>query len=307
MSAIEIDPADFAAFSGLHPEFDSAYRILWLRLDHGKANEMGSHQLDELEALASFVESDQRVRCLATSSERLSSKGKAIFIAGANVTERVKWSAERVVRHVARQRQLMQRLSELPVFTVALTHGVTLGWGAEFLLAMDYAIATPQAKIALPETGLGIVPGAGGTAKLAQRVGPAQALRLGCVGEALNGTQAKDLGLVAELAEDLRAGEARIREMAQSIARKSPTAVAAFKAAVLAGSGRSTAECLALEDQAYAHCLQSGEAALGRAAFSQILAGETPQWGPRQLKKAQGDSQGSKEVAVGAGEAAAKR
>lgn len=294
MSAIEIDPAEFAAFSGLHPEFDSSYRILWLRLDHGKANEMGSAQLDELEALASFLEREEGVRCLATSSERQSSKGKAIFIAGANVTERVNWSAERVVEHVRRQRQLMQRLSELPLFTVALTHGVTLGWGAEFLLAMDYAIATPQAKIALPETGLGIVPGAGGTAKLAQRVGTAQALRLGCVGEAVSGAQAKDLGLVAELAEDLRAGEARIRAMAQSIARKSPTAVAAFKAAVLASSGRSTAESLAIEGRAYAHCLETGEAALGRAAFSQILAGETPPWGPRQLREAQDSSQGSK-------------
>lgn len=77
----------------------------------------------------------------------------------------------------------MRRLRHAPLFTVALTHGVTFGWGTEFLLTADYCIATPTARFALPETGLGIVPGARGTAELALQVGPAQALRLGCTGK----------------------------------------------------------------------------------------------------------------------------
>lgn len=281
MATSELSPDHLAPFAGLHPRFDPELRILWLSLNHGKANEMGSEQLSQLEALAAFLEGNDQVRCLATTSERLSKKGKAIFIAGANVTERSDWTPSQVQAHVQRQRALMGRLSELPLFTIAITHGATLGWGAEYLLAMDYALATPTARIALPETGLGIIPGAGGTAHLAQRVGPAQAMRLGCTGEALSGDQAQRIGLVAEVVESLDTGIERIEAMARALARRSPTAVAAFKAAVLAGLGENSATRLKLESQAYQHCLDSGQAALGRAAFAKILAGESPDWGPR--------------------------
>lgn len=284
MTGSELSPATLEPFAGLHPRFDQAHRVLWLDLDHGKANEMGSAQLQELEAVVELLEKDDRIRCLAVTSRRLSKKGKAIFIAGANVTERKDWSPAQVQAHVDRQRQLMQRLSEVPVFTVAITHGVTLGWGAEFLLAVDYSLATPTARIALPETGLGIIPGAGGTAHLAQRVGAAQALRLGCTGESLDGTQAQAIGLVAELVPDLDTGSERVLAMAQSLAKRSPTAIAAFKQAVLAGLGENCATRVKLEAQAYQHCLDTGQAAIGRAAFSQIIAGQAPEWGARKLR-----------------------
>lgn len=268
-------------FAPLHPRFDAEHRLLWLDLDHGKANEMGSAQLAAFEALASWLESDDRVRCVCTSSRRLSKRGKPIFIAGANVTERAEWSPEQVAAHVRRQRELMVRLRHLPLFTIALTHGATLGWGAEYLLAVDYTIATPSATIALPETGLGIIPGARGTADLAKRVGPAQALRLGCVGESLPASQALAIGLVQELAEDLDVGQRRVEAMAKSLMRRSPTAIAAFKGALLAGLGEQNHRRLELEAKAYEHCVQSGQAKIGREHFAQILKGQAPDWGPR--------------------------
>lgn len=291
MADAALSSPDLQALCDLHPRFDEAHKILWLDLNHGKANEMGSEQLTQLEALADLLEKDASVRCLAVTSQRMSKKGKPIFIAGANVTERQGWSPEKVAAHVQRQRDLMQRLSEVPVFTVAITHGVTLGWGAEFLLAMDYAIATRTARIALPETGLGIIPGAGGTAHLAQRVGPAQALRLGCTGESLSGAQAQEIGLVAELVDNVDAGAERVQAMAKALAKRSPTAVAAFKQAVLAGLGENCATRVKLESRAYQHCLNSGQAAIGRAAFSQIIAGESPDWGVRVSLPRQDDPQ----------------
>src|SRR5690606_7592705 len=113
---------------------------------------------------------------ICTTSRRCSAKGKALFIAGADVRERVGWSPERTSQHLARQRAIMMRVRHLPVFCVALSAGATLGWGVEFCLSCDYVLATPTSSFALPETGLGIVPGAGGTALLAERVGLAQAL-----------------------------------------------------------------------------------------------------------------------------------
>ena len=182
----------------------------------------------------------------------------------------------------------MRRLRHAPLFTVALTHGVTFGWGTEFLLTADYCIATPTARFALPETGLGIVPGARGTAELALQVGPAQALRLGCTGEELDADAARQIGLVHELVADLDAGLARVEQLAQRLATRSPTAVAAYKRGLLAALGQPEAQRLAIERDAYELCVDTGEAAIGRASFSARRApGESPApapWGARRLE-----------------------
>jgi len=279
---------DLQRVAPLHPHFDPALGLLRLELEHGKANEIGSEELGALEALCELLEQQDEVRCLCTTSRRESAKGTKIFISGANVSERVGWSDERVKQHVLRQRELMRRLRHAPLFTVALTHGVTFGWGAEFLLTADYCIATPTARFALPETGLGIVPGARGTAELALQVGPAQALRLGCTGEELDAEAARQIGLVHELAVDLDAGLARVEQLAQRLATRSPTAVAAYKRGLLAALGQPEAQRLAIEREAYELCVDTGEAAIGRASFSARRApGESlapPPWGARRLE-----------------------
>ncbi|MBK6923308.1 MAG: enoyl-CoA hydratase/isomerase family protein [Deltaproteobacteria bacterium] len=273
---------DTSRFAALHPELDLDRKLLTLWLDHGKANEMGSEQLDAFTALCEVLEHDDRVMCLCTSSRRTSAKGKPIFISGANVTERVGWDDERVRAHVVRQRELMRRIRRLPLFHVVVPSGITLGWGTEYVLTGDYAIATPQASFALPETGLGIIPGARGTAELADLVGVAQALRLGCTGESIDATEAHRIALVQELAEDLAAACARVAAIALAVARRSPTAVAAFKQALLDGRGRPEPERLACEAAAYARTVETGEAAIGRANFAAIVAGSAPGWGPRR-------------------------
>ena len=229
---------------------------------------------------------ESEVSCLCTTSRRVSGRGIPIFISGANVSERVGWTDDRVKLHVVRQRGIMQRLRHAPLYTIVLTHGVTFGWGAEFVLTADYCLATPTARFALPETGLGILPGARGTAELASLVGPAQALRLGCTGEEIGADEALRIGLVHETVTDLEAGLARVRDVARRLRSRSPTAVAAFKRGLLGALGRPEAERLAIERAAYEQCIDTGEAAIGRAAFSARRASgeaETPPWGPRRL------------------------
>lgn len=250
-----------------------------IRLDHGKANEMGVAQIADWEALCAWLEGGA-VRTLVTWSERLSPKGAPIFIAGANVTERAGWSAEAIKAHVRRQRAVLVRLRNAPVFHVGVVHGVALGWGTEFMIACDYRIAVPGAKFALPETGLGILPGAGGASELATLVGPNHALRLGMTGEMIDAAEAARIGLVDELAADLAAGLARADALAARMSTRSPTAAAAYKAAVLASLGLPTEARRAVEAGAYEHCVDTGEAAIGRANFAAITAGEAPAWGP---------------------------
>ncbi|MBM4390334.1 MAG: enoyl-CoA hydratase/isomerase family protein [Deltaproteobacteria bacterium] len=246
--------------------------VATLRIDHGKANEMGRQQIGEWERLCDWLETAP-VGALISFSDRLSPKGAPIFIAGANVTERGDWSTGEVKAHVRRQRAVLARLRRVPVFHVGVIHGVALGWGTEFTLTCDWRIATPGAKFALPETGLGILPGAGGASELAAVVGPHQALRLGITGESVGADEAARIRLVDELAADLPSGLERARALAAKVALRSPTAVAAYKAAVLAAIGHPADTRRDIEARAYEHCVDSGEAAVGRANFATITAG----------------------------------
>lgn len=253
--------------------------VTLLEFDHGKANEMGTAQLDALDALCDTLV-DRGARALISHSRRQSSKGTPIYIAGADVTERRGWSDQRVAEHVRRQRAVLTRLRHLPLLHVTLVNGVALGWGTEFLITADYRIALPTAGFGLPETGLGIIPGAGGSSELWSLIGLPQAIRLGMTGERIDADEALRIGLIQEIAADHAAGLARARDLAAATARRSPTAVAAFKAAALASVGRPAAERREVEARAYEHCLFGGEAAIGRAHFKAILGGEGAPWGP---------------------------
>ncbi len=275
---------DLSIIDGLHPTFEPEHGLLLLSLDHGKANEMGTEQLAALERLCDLVNADQRIRCVCTRSTKTTPSGKSVFVAGANVTERSDWDDARVKKHVRRQRAVMEALSHLPAFTVAVVDGVTLGWGVEYLLTQDYVLSTSHASYGLPETGLGILPGARGTAELAARVGLAQALRLGCTGELVRGDEALRIGLVQEIHGDAVSCLQRARELSISLLRRSPTAVAAYKQALLAAQGRPSAERLEEEARAYELCVDSGEAAIGRASFATSRGGAIPPWGPRVTK-----------------------
>lgn len=278
-----MQPGDLEPFGALNPQYDAEHRLLVLDLDHGKANEVGSEQLDAFAALCDRLEGDDAVTCMCTTSRRRSKKGTALFIAGANVTERAGWDDTKVKAHVIRQRELMRRLRHLPLFTIALSGGVTLGWGVEFLLTADYVVATDEASFGLPETGLGILPGARGSAELASWVGPAQAMRLGATGERVDADEAARIGLVQERVGDLDAGLERVRALAARLKNNSPTAVAAFKRAMLEGLGKPEHARLEAERLAYEHCVDTGQAAVGRNSFAEIRAGRSPKWGDRQL------------------------
>lgn len=244
-----------------------------LELAHGKANEMGRAEIGAFEHLCAWLEAGH-ARTLVTFSRRTTSRGTPIFIAGANVTERQDWPAPMVKDHVRRQRTMLARLRRAPVFHVAVVDGLALGWGTEFMLACDWRIAGPQARFGLPETGLGIVPGAGGASELASLVGLPQALRMGMTGDQLDAVEAHRVGLVDELADGVDAGLERARALAAMVEKRSPTAVAAYKHAALASFGRTEDDRRRVEAEAYEHCVDTGEAAIGRANFQKIVGGE---------------------------------
>lgn len=267
----------------LHLEDGPDGRWRELTLHHGKANEIGTAQLDELDALVDGLYVDPTIAALITRSTQVTRSGTPVFVAGANVTERAGWSEEAVLAHVTRQRALLRRLAEAPVFHVAVVDGVAFGWGAEYTLTADYVLVSPKARFALPETGLGILPGAGGTTELQRRIGPGHAARLAMTGDAIDAAEAVRIGLAHALLPSPEDALTEARRLATAAATRSPTANAAFKAALLASQGLPRDATAQLEASAYAHTVRTGEAAIGRARFAAASDADKPAWGPRRL------------------------
>jgi enoyl-CoA hydratase len=124
--------------------------------------------------------------------------------------------------------ELFQRLSDLPQVTLAEIGGAAMGGGYELALACDLRIAAEEAKLGLPEVGLGLLPGGGGTQRLTWLAGPAVAARIILTGDAVDGKTAEKLGMVqwavprAELA-------AEAAKIAQRVAGLHPLSLAACK------------------------------------------------------------------------------
>lgn len=129
---------------------------------------------------------------------------------------------------VQRMQRLFDRLEAAPVVTLAEIGAAALGGGLELALACDWRVAACEARLGLPEAGLGLVPGAGGTQRLTRLCGPGVAKRLILGAETIDGAQAERLGLVqwarpgAELA-------AFTRELARACAARPKAALAAAK------------------------------------------------------------------------------
>lgn len=269
-------------FSSLHVSTSNDGAVVHLELDHGKANEMGTPQLLELELLTAQLGADKKAAALVTTSRRRSRRGTPIFVAGADVTERVGWEQHQVRLHVRWQRRVLANLRAAPVFHVGVVAGVAFGWGTEFLLTCDYRIACDGARFALPETGLGILPGAGGSAELQAQIGAPHALRLGMTGEVIDGQEALRIGLVQEFEPDHDAAMERANALAIRASTRSPTANGAFKQALLSSQGLARASREELEALAYEHCVLTGEATIGREHFGAARKGDPIPWGPRR-------------------------
>ena len=264
-------------FELLNVGTEAGGRIVTLRFDHGKANEVGAAVLAELEQLPTYLKQVGAV-ALITYSERRTSKGTPIFVAGANVSERSDWSTAQIKQHVRWQRKVLGAIRSAPVFHIGVVSGVALGWGTEYLLCCDYRIGCPGASFALPETGLGILPGAGGSSELWAQIGVAQTLRLGMTGERIDADEASRIGLIQEVVTDLPSGLERARSLASLVTKRSPTALALFKGAVLGAVGERQLVRQEREALAYEACVDSGQAAIGREHFAAIRKGEIPPW-----------------------------
>ncbi|KAJ6415682.1 ENOYL-COA HYDRATASE-RELATED [Salix viminalis] len=191
-----------------------------------------------------------------------------VFCAGADLKERKTMTPSEVQNFVNSLRSTFSFIEALRVPTVAVIEGVALGGGLEMALSCDLRICGEDAVLGLPETGLAIIPGAGGTQRLPRLVGKSRAKELIFTGRKIGGREAMPMGLANY---SVPAGEAHSKalEIAREIIQKGPIAIRMAKKAINEGLEIDLPSALELEEECYEQILNTKDRLEGLTAFAE--------------------------------------
>lgn len=241
--------------------------VILLRLNRpDRRNALATPLLIKLAETLDAAAADAAVRCAVVTGDT------KVFAAGADIRE-LAASGPDDAPHGPRQ-QAWARIRTFPKPLIAAVEGWCLGAGCELLMCCDLSVAGDGASFGQPETSLGIMPGAGGTATLPRLVGRHLAMRMVLTGELIDAARAVAAGLVGEV---VPAGCAldRALELARVIVGRAPLALAAAKAGVKAAFDLPHGEHLAHERRQFLALLGTDDKREGVAAF---LEKRPPHW-----------------------------
>jgi enoyl-CoA hydratase/carnithine racemase len=236
---------------------------VWVTLDRPEAKNALSRAVNvELARLAAELGRLRDVRAVV-----LTGAGGA-FSAGADLKERRGVAAADTGPYVDAIGGAITAWADMPKPTIAALPGVALGGGLELALACDFRVAAEEAVMGLSEVRLGIMPGAGGTQRLARLVGVARAKELVMTGRRIDAGRALEIGLVSRVvpAGQLRAAA---EELARELAGCAPLSVAMAKKAIDEGLALPLDQALALERRCYDVTLMSEDRNEGLRAFAE--------------------------------------
>ena len=188
------------------------------------------------------------------------------FIAGADVGAYAGVSTEAFLEYQRTSRQVFDALERLPQPTVAAVNGYAFGGGFEVALCCDFVLASGRARFALPEVTLGLIPGGGGTQRLARAAGTRFTKELVMTGRSVRPDEAVRHGLVTEVAEP-EALAARALEFAALLATRAPLAVREAKRVIDGGADQGLDAALSAEQAALGGLFDSADGQEGIAAF----------------------------------------
>lgn len=197
-------------------------------------------------------------------------EGRA-FCAGADLKERREMSEADVARRIDEYGRTFELIATCPKPVICVINGFAFGGGLELALACDLRLVDEDTKVGLTELRLGIIPGAGGTQRLARLIGAARAKELIFTGARISGTRAEELGVVnyAVPKDELMI---RARELAKEMLYSAPIALKQAKLAIDTGLQVDLGSGLALEGVAYAVTLPTEDRREGLAAFKEKRA-----------------------------------
>ncbi|HLE47533.1 MAG TPA: enoyl-CoA hydratase-related protein [Candidatus Thermoplasmatota archaeon] len=196
----------------------------------------------------------------------LTGAGDKAFIAGADIAAMANLAPDAAREWGRGGQALLAGIERLPKPVIAAVNGYALGGGLEIAMACDFIVAAPEAKMGQPEVLLGVIPGFGGTQRLARLVGKAKAKQLCMMGEQITAQEGHRLGLVAEVvprAELVARSEAILRKIHEN----GPVAVRLVKDVINHGVNMDLDSGCLLELDAFALCFSTQDQKEGMRAF----------------------------------------
>jgi enoyl-CoA hydratase/carnithine racemase len=233
--------------------------VVLLRLNRPEArNALSPELMEELASELERLDPDPEVRCVVIAGS------DKVFAAGADIKAMSERTFAEVLRHPAAS--FWRRLTAIKTPMIAAVSGYALGGGCELALACDMIVAAEGASFGQPEINLGIIPGGGGTQRLARVLGKQRAMELVLTGERFDAAAALELGLVNRVVE----GDGWLDEamaLAATVAERPPIAARLAKQAVIAAEETALSAGLESERRLYELAMATEDRVEGMTAF----------------------------------------
>ena len=236
--------------------------ILFLTVDRPKVlNALNAATVEEIYKVFADARDDDNVKAVIVTGA-----GEKAFVAGADINELAQKTPMTGKETSERGQFIFSFIERFPKPVIAAINGFALGGGCELALACHIRVASERAQIGLPEVTLGIIPGYGGTQRMARLLGKAKALELICTGDRVGAAEAERIGLVNKVvpADQLMSAA---KEMARKIMSRGPLAIRAAIEAVMSGSEMPMQEGQFLEATLFGLLCASEDTQEGMNAF----------------------------------------
>lgn len=214
----------------------------------------------ELKQAVEQIEFDAAIRVIIVTGS-----GKA-FVAGADIVYMKDMTSLEAVEFSKSTLHLYELIHNSDKIYIAAVNGFALGGGCEFALAMDIRIASENAKFGLPEAGLGILPGGGGTQRLPRTIGTSKALELMVTCERFGAQEAKEIGLISDVVPANKLME-HAHSVAQKILKNAPISVKYIKSCINMSMESSLSSGIEYENQLFGLCFSTEDQSEGMASF----------------------------------------
>ncbi len=231
-----------------------------IRLDRPPMNALDIAVQEEIRAAATEAAGRTDVRAVVVYG------GPDVFAAGADIKEMVEMTYSEMAERAGALSSAFDAVARIPKPVVAAVTGYALGGGCELALTADFRVCGEGARLGQPEILLGVIPGAGGTQRLARLIGPARAKDLVFTGRFVGAAEAASIGLADRVVPDADVYDAAVA-MARRYAAGPAQALRAAKAAIDGGLDTDLASGLRLESYLFAGLFATEDRAIGMRSF----------------------------------------
>ncbi len=226
-----------------------------------KLNALNSNTLDELKIIFTRLEEDDEVSIII-----LTGSGEKAFVAGADISELNKCNEDTGKVFAKKGQGIFNLIENLNKPVIAAVNGFALGGGCELALACHIRIASENAKFGQPEVNLGIIPGYGGTQRLARLINTGRAAEYILTGDMISAEEAFRIGLVNKIIKQDQLLEETVA-LANKISTKGQIAVRAALRSIVSTNDLTQKEGLDLEAQLFGNCCGTKDFEEGTSAF----------------------------------------